>query len=757
MARYLVTSGSNFTPLTYEEMVRPIQAADTAHEAVTEAYDKMSMDTQALERYISQTNDPEAYRLYSNYMTKLKTLQDNLWKNGITAQTRRELSAARNAYASDVARVQKAIEARQTRSKEYWDNIHKGNGDTLASTDPGLSSLDLYLSDDNYGQNWWSYSKSAMAKEVADDLSAQAVGLLRTGQAPRGSEVAGKILRYFEKGFTNAELARVSSVVRAVLDNEDDVDEKINSLDKFESMMAATISAHIIKSGATSADITPATLRELTEAAIAGASKGVLAPELKYFDDPEDELRRKKELIDYQNGIKDPQPVQSRIGTSNDLESPGYRALVKETKSESSYYRDSSGNATPVTLIGNGQSVQVPNEYAMADYLYHGANRDTIRARLGIDPALDASVKQEGVIASGAEGAGTKIVTGRLSAADAQRLGLDPATAIGVWRDYGGNRRKLDDHYTLAVSAANQEIRWNLEDIKANNPHIADIEKRAVSPKKQKELRDKYDYPATESWSNFYNYVSAIETVGTYPSVVLSGADPVDKGYMEIAMRNAFQQKWNSPEVHGKPTKGDKYAIREVDENGKTVKESGLTDIGKILGTRNDGTVIWDNMVNFTNILEKFAENEPTVRFQSDHTHKTYEVSADYFGDIVSQNLRALTPAMQQLAMPILRPKEVMRMSRADSQRLGDVIAETLKSWSGGATVIPTVQEVDGDGNPVRVRNMSAKEIMLSPRYREVLYTALHDLLLDPQVTGIRKAVIAAHEQYRGNSNAKAE
>ena len=110
MAKYLVTSGSSFEPFTYYQLVKPIAQMAEAHRSAQDAYDTITTESEALRRYIEQEpNDSAARSMYNNYMNRLNSLQQNLWDNGYTAQTRRDLSAARAGYASDITRLGTAV------------------------------------------------------------------------------------------------------------------------------------------------------------------------------------------------------------------------------------------------------------------------------------------------------------------------------------------------------------------------------------------------------------------------------------------------------------------------------------------------------------------------------------------------------------------------------------------------------------------------------------------------------------------------
>ena len=106
MPKYLVTSGSHFEPFTYDELVKPVVAAQQAQDQTQQAYDALALDTESLRRYISDSEeDKETRALYDNYMDKLNEFQDDLYNNGYSPKAKRSLSEARRAYASDISRI----------------------------------------------------------------------------------------------------------------------------------------------------------------------------------------------------------------------------------------------------------------------------------------------------------------------------------------------------------------------------------------------------------------------------------------------------------------------------------------------------------------------------------------------------------------------------------------------------------------------------------------------------------------------------
>lgn len=293
MSRYIVTSGSHFDPFTYDELAKPLIQATEVHNATADAYDKLSMETGALERYITDNpGDSKARAIYDGYKQKLQSLQDNLWKNGITAQTRRDLAAARAGYANDISRLESAIKARQERSQEYWKKLHD-NPNLVASTDPGSAGLDAYLDDDQYGQNWWSYDTAQFEKDMQMETKMRAQEILRGLTDPNGvvrnPKLAGQLTRVLGKGFTNGEISEASGIVDDVLNMSEGQRQEYyrdNNVNPMVQLLSESLINRYDATGIRNQEVSDADRTRLINRGKAGWTAGVAEPEIKDFSDP---------------------------------------------------------------------------------------------------------------------------------------------------------------------------------------------------------------------------------------------------------------------------------------------------------------------------------------------------------------------------------------------------------------------------------------------------------------------------------------
>ena len=285
MARYIATSGSYFEPFTYEQLAAPVQQATEAVNTTADAYDQMNLEASALEEYLQrEPNDSRAREMYNTYMNQLGALQDELWNNGYSAAARRNLTAARQGYASNIVRLQKAITDRQARSKEYWDTAHK-NPDMVMGFDPGAANLDKYLENDLYGQDYYSYSGNDFMNAVGADAKARVSELLRDPKYQK--DVPGYITRFMTSGATSAEVEGAKQIVDAVLSGTMSR-ESLEANNSVEAILASTLLSHLDSSGASTGkngNISKEQFDRLVNYGKAGLSQAIGKTEPKDLED----------------------------------------------------------------------------------------------------------------------------------------------------------------------------------------------------------------------------------------------------------------------------------------------------------------------------------------------------------------------------------------------------------------------------------------------------------------------------------------
>lgn len=215
MARYIVTSGTQFTPFTYDELAKPLAQMTEAHNEAQARYDELASNTAQLERYLSDNPDDDYARsIYDNYMTRLQTLQDNLYRNGFNQGTTRDLSLARTAYSRDIVPMTEAVGRRRKWSDAY-KQMQIEHPEMILGRDPASYNIRDYMEDTNFG-GFRTYSTNQLTKDTAAAAAAAAKAL---APRPRVWDTSSRVPAGYAEaemttGYTEAEVEKAMNAFR---------------------------------------------------------------------------------------------------------------------------------------------------------------------------------------------------------------------------------------------------------------------------------------------------------------------------------------------------------------------------------------------------------------------------------------------------------------------------------------------------------------------------------------------------------------
>ena len=317
MSKYLVTKNSYFQPFSYDELVKPLERMQQQHDAAQDAYDQLSMQTAMLERYI--TNNPEdsdAKALYDNYMKKLGTLQNNLWENGYNAQTRRDLSAARTSFASDISRIAQVVQDMKDISKQ-WSDARLNNPNLVTEDNPALGGMNNFLRDPNYGRSWWTYDSAQLEKELSEEWSKRAKGWIgdinnaaATISDPetirKNAALKSQLTRLIKLGASNDELSQASSIADDVIDMSAADRKKYyadNNVSEIPQLLVESLLNRYDATGVRKSKASKSERERLFNRGKAGWSSAVLGYDLKDFEDPDYAEDVAMRLAAYKKGL----------------------------------------------------------------------------------------------------------------------------------------------------------------------------------------------------------------------------------------------------------------------------------------------------------------------------------------------------------------------------------------------------------------------------------------------------------------------
>lgn len=173
MANYALTVTPKFTPFTYDELVKPVEAYQKVYDAYNEKYDEIEDEISKYKNL--EQSDPEAYSRYADYVNKLQIERDSLMKKGLSTDTRRNFSDLRRQYSEQIVPLTEAEKRKKELVKNYED-MKKTNPTLLTDVDPREIKLSQLIENPNMG--FESYSGNLLQAQMETQMSALADDIL---------------------------------------------------------------------------------------------------------------------------------------------------------------------------------------------------------------------------------------------------------------------------------------------------------------------------------------------------------------------------------------------------------------------------------------------------------------------------------------------------------------------------------------------------------------------------------------------------
>ena len=174
MASNMIVLNSQFNPFSYQDLLAPVQAADTEHKAIQEDEGKLQTLADVWKSRLNQTTDPVAYKRYNDYLTKLQEQSSALATNGLNPASRKNLIDLKSGYSSDIAPIEEAYTNRQKAAAFQNELLAKDNS-VVFQQNLGSASIDDFLKNPNLTSKYASGAavlaqSNNMAKQYADQL-----------------------------------------------------------------------------------------------------------------------------------------------------------------------------------------------------------------------------------------------------------------------------------------------------------------------------------------------------------------------------------------------------------------------------------------------------------------------------------------------------------------------------------------------------------------------------------------------------------
>lgn len=144
MANYSLVINSKFQPFSFERYMQPLQIYAQLYDQERAAMEQQAAQYGLLSNMVDPELDRDVYNAMQRYNENLIRQRDLLSTVGLTPQGRRDLSALRQQYFTDVAPVKTWMEMRNKDIEKQDTMYAQANGNIVFANNPRETSLSYY-------------------------------------------------------------------------------------------------------------------------------------------------------------------------------------------------------------------------------------------------------------------------------------------------------------------------------------------------------------------------------------------------------------------------------------------------------------------------------------------------------------------------------------------------------------------------------------------------------------------------------------
>ena len=144
MAANVLTIGSKFNPLSFDEMAKPLIMYKQEADKLEEEMNKYEEQGDVIGSLINPTSDIEANKLYTTFKNNAISATNDFYNNGLNSNTRKNLLNLKRNYAENMTKIQAAYSAREAERKLQTEMRAK-DPTIMFSRNANYESLDSYL------------------------------------------------------------------------------------------------------------------------------------------------------------------------------------------------------------------------------------------------------------------------------------------------------------------------------------------------------------------------------------------------------------------------------------------------------------------------------------------------------------------------------------------------------------------------------------------------------------------------------------
>ena len=213
-----ITLTSRFTPLTYDEITRPLIEQTQAQEALENAYMEASDQASQIMAQANEQTDPIAYARLKNYSEALQQQADSLIRQGLNSNSRQSLLNLRRRYNQDIIPIQAAV----NRRNELMQERHQ-----LRLTHPDILQERDVISVDDLLRN---PNMDLVATLYGSDLSKRAAAITSAISKGRQSIALGQNLDKYTQTVLNQSGLTAEEIQAALAGDDTPVSKALHSL-----------------------------------------------------------------------------------------------------------------------------------------------------------------------------------------------------------------------------------------------------------------------------------------------------------------------------------------------------------------------------------------------------------------------------------------------------------------------------------------------------------------------------------------------
>lgn len=144
MAQAYITTGSQFTPYTFDELLKPFLLYKEELDKQTKDFEDYGTNAEAIGAFLDSNLDSDIYSTYTNYMDALSSAASDLSKQGLTPESREKLSALKRSFNRDMLPIKAGIEARD-KARQQWNELSAKDRTLMTSFNPNTASVSAFM------------------------------------------------------------------------------------------------------------------------------------------------------------------------------------------------------------------------------------------------------------------------------------------------------------------------------------------------------------------------------------------------------------------------------------------------------------------------------------------------------------------------------------------------------------------------------------------------------------------------------------